>query len=206
MTSRPSINIAGLARAGVQATAPSRGVSRAPVAVRVPPQRLGAATADGRACHLSIPAEPDLVSVLLVEDADKTRSQVWISTQIPTSMTGSSLDLSSIHDIPCRSAWRRLVPFLPAYTTQYTEPGNPVAVLARAELQLGQPLPHELWEFYRYRNGKAAWLRNEWQWAVPFRKVKQARLIGVDAHRDSSCDRFVCLEGKRPGVHQESGS
>jgi len=53
------------------------------------------------------------------------------------------------------SAWRRLAPFLPAWSTRYIEPGNSAALLARAERQLGQPLPVEFWELYRFQSGQA---------------------------------------------------
>ena len=147
------------AHAGFAATAAHGDRSALPVAVCISRARVGDAAADGRTCHLGKPAVPHLVLLFPMADADQTQSQVGLGE--PSLLTlaasrDSALVAHTTHDWPCRSAWRRLAPFLPARSTRYIEPGHSVAVLARAERKLGHPRPCELWELYRYRNGQAA--------------------------------------------------
>ena len=56
--------------------------------------------------------------------------------------------------MPCRSAYKRLMPFLTRLSLRGIRPGNSVAALACAEEKLGQPLPVEVWELFRYRDGQ----------------------------------------------------
>lgn len=55
----------------------------------------------------------------------------------------------------CRTAWKRLVPFLNPSSVAHLQGGNSPAQLAAAERALGQALPWDLWELLRYRGGQA---------------------------------------------------
>jgi len=69
-----------------------------------------------------------------------------------------ALDIcSTTCDTPCRSAYKRLMPFLARLSLQGIRPGNSIAALARAEQKLGQPLPLEVWELFRYRDGQESY-------------------------------------------------
>ena len=122
-------------------------------------ERVGHTAAVDCTCHLGKATIFDLVLLFPVANANQTQSQVWLPENIPIVVGSCITELGACHSItpypPCRSAWRRLAPFLPAWSTRYIEPGNSAALLARAERQLGQPLPFEFWELYRFQSGQA---------------------------------------------------
>ena len=146
------------ARAGVKAVAGHGRRCPLPVAVRVCPHWLGRhAGAGGRTRHPSRPST-HLVLLLSDENADQTSSQVCsggaVSAYVAVCCMRCDWVILMWYLLTSRSAWKRLVPFLPVWSARNIQPGNSVATLASAEQKLGQPLPFELWELYRYRNGQ----------------------------------------------------
>ena len=84
-------------------------------------------------------------------------------------------------NVPCRSAYKRLMPFLTRLSLQGIRPGNSIAALAHAEQKMGQPLPAHVWELFRYRDGQESYANF----------VEGRRLLRYDEHTPR-CDQH-CL-------------